>query len=231
MQRDAIRTELLTLLRSDSEVQAAIRQAAAESAMPLLAPVSAEEAVQYGLEAPPMQDEPALTEALECLAQKERQLEALRQQQAKMQDVMATYARLEAVYGDYLTLRSAWREKVGAMLNDSSPLAFAVTSANLTVLRGLHALLCEAWPQMTPQESAILNACLDLAFDLFLLGTSGYSRIATHEGEHVLPQLHAVTADSDPGKRIRQVIVAGFAGEDLCVRSLVRTGDYGEATI
>lgn len=228
----SLKYSLLALLRDDPEVQCAVRQIAAAEEM--LAPVTEQEAALVERVLPQeAASADALRDALDTIERQNHQIESLRQQQMKMQDVMAGYARLERVYGDYLELRPALREHIGSLLNDSSPLSFAVTGASLEALCDLHSFVVRSHPMLTTQELWTVNACFDLLFDLFLLGTSAYRRIVTHEGERFDPKLHCLTEDSIPDKRIVQVILPGFEGPEFRVRSCVRTGerDFGGETI
>ena len=215
-----IREELLRLLQNDPEVQAAV-QALFEREHPQLAPLSAEEEMLFGGGAVENERD---TETFDTIARQERELLALRQQQAKMQDVLAGYARLEAVYGDYQALPASVREEVGQFLNDSSPLAFAVTGAELEVLTALYKVVCHAQER---QVRRTLNACFDLLFDLFLLKNPGFRRIVTHEGDVFDPERHALAAGSIPAKRVLEVVISGFTGGGMIVRSCVRTGEHG----
>lgn len=222
-----MKRELLDLLRHDPDVRAAVRQAAAPEETPMLAPLTTEEAALFGLESPPESEPSAeLADALATIERQNRQIESLWQQQAKMQDVMAAYARLERVYGHYLELPASVRPRVSEFLNDSSPLAFAVTGARLPAVCGLYQVICDVWTDCTSAELNTLNECFDLVFDLFLLGASSYRRIITHEGELFDPSLHTLSADSTESRHIMQVIISGFEGEDVRVRSLVRTGEW-----
>ena len=222
---ESLKAALLHLLRNDPEVQAAVLDCRAQEELPLLAPLTEAETA---LIEPVSADEPYLhedTEALrETIARQERQLESMRQQQTAMQDVLASYARLESVYGDYLELPHAIREAIGKLLNDSSPLAFAVTGARLEVLIGLYERICEIWEDCTAAELNALNGCFDLLFDLYLLGDTDLHRIVTQSGTHYDEEHHILTPDSTPGQRILQVIISGFAGEGILARSLVKTG-------
>ena len=222
-----MKRELLDLLRHDPEVREAVRQAAAPEETPMLAPLTTEEAALFGLESPPESEPSAeLADALATIERQNRQIESLWQQQAKMQDVMAAYARLERVYGHYLELPASVRPRVSEFLNDSSPLAFAVTGARLSAVCGLYQVICDVWTDCTSAELNALNECFDLVFDLFLLGASDFRRIVTHEGERFDPAIHTLSADSTDSGHIQQVIISGFEGEDIRVRSLVRTGEW-----
>ena len=114
--------------------------------------------------------------------------------------------------------------QVGQLLNDSSPLAFAVTGAELEVLIALHELICRTEER---QVRRVLNACFDLLFDLFLLKKPDFRRIVTHEGDAFDPARHALAAGSSPAKRVLEVIICGFTGGGTVVRSCVYTGEYG----
>ncbi len=223
--QEHLKSSLLALLRTDAEVQAAVRACQEETEPPFLAPLTEAETALIEPVSPEelyLQED---TEALhETIARQERQLESMRQQQSAMQDVLASYARLESVYGDYLELPHTIRELTGRLLNDSSPLAFAVTGARLEVLIGLYELICENWQDCTSAELNALNGCFDLLFDLYLLSGSDLHRIVTQTGTHFAETLHILTPDSEPGQHILKVIVAGFAGEGYLARSLVKTG-------
>ena len=215
-----IKEELLQLLQQDAQVQAAVR-GLFEADSPLLAPLTSEEELLLTGESTEI---PQDTANLDTIARQERELSALRQQQARMQDVLAGYARLESVFGDYQSLPAPAQEAVGQHLNDSSPLAFAVTGAELGALTALYEIICRTNDRPVRR---VLNDCFDLLFDLFLLKSSDFRRIVTHEGDVFDPERHALTAGSSPSKRVLEVIVSGFTGSGMVVRSYVRTGEHG----
>ena len=215
-----IKEELLRLLQQDAQVQAAVR-GLFEADSPLLAPLTSEEELLLTGESTEI---PQDTANLDTIARQERELSALRQQQARMQDVLAGYARLESVFGDYQSLPAPAQEEVGQHLNDSSPLAFAVTGAELGALTALYEIICRTNDRPVRR---VLNDCFDLLFDLFLLKSPDFRRIVTHEGEVFDPEHHALAAGSSPSKRVLEVIVSGFTGSGMVVRSYVRTGEHG----
>ena len=224
MHEEQIRGVLLRLLQQDAQIQNAVRQLLTNDEHSTLEPLSPAEAALFGeISAEPVPDDDAFAEETARLM---RELQALRQQQAKMQDVLANYARLEAAFGRYQTLPPEQRTAVGAFLNDSSALAFAVTGASKQVLNALYMHIVACWQDVDRRSLAVLNECFDLLFDLYLLKNPSFRRIPTHAGDAFDSRLHRAAADSTPDHRILRVIISGYEGNGRTVPSLVQTGYF-----
>ena len=203
-----LKSELLSLLRTDPDIRNALR-AVLNGEEPPAPPAPYMDTTE--LERRCKRAEKALEEAQETIFAQEQRLASIREQCGRLQEVLAPYARLETVYGQFLELPDEVRDICGAFLNEFSPLSFAITGADENTLHRLHALICSQGTQMDDRTLATLGDCFDLFFDLYLVGHPDFRRILTHEGDMFDPALHELTPDSQPESRvISKVLIAGF---------------------